>query len=102
MAEMLHYEGLYQSKLSQVEMVNTEWQKMGETNVALKSGMTQQVDLVFADPFYASKYQPSKSEHGNCSIKYSKITQYLLYLVELNNCPRIGGPYSKATFPTVP
>ena len=94
---MLHYEGLYQSKLSQVEMVNTEWQKMGETNVALKSGMTQQVDLVFADPFYASKYQPSKSEQGLAR----KLIQFLLYLAELNNCPRIGGPYLRTTFRTV-
>ena len=55
---------------------------MGETNVALKSGMTQQVDLVFADPFYASKYQPSKSEQGLARKLFDTISKdYTVFIV---------------------
>jgi len=80
--DFLRFQKIYQQHVNQVELMQTAWQNVSERGLALTianrehHGMTGQVDLVIADPFYGVKYQPTISEQAIVRRMFDNINQF--------------------------
>ena len=87
--DYLKYENLYQSNLTQVELVLQPWQHLDvEGGVQLRMenreniGMVGQVDLLWADPYYGPRFQPTLTEQPLLRKIFDKVSHdYTVFIM---------------------
>ena len=87
--DYLRYQDYYYQNISKSEIILSTWQDFDPVKVSLKPdskadhrGICGQVDLVFADPFYGEKFQPTLTEMPRLRKLFDLVSKdYTVFLI---------------------